>query len=88
MNTNIVAIAVVLTSATNWTDVIVHDQELGYVVTNHVAQIEYAGRQTNVVLLTELSGIAVWRPAVTIWFHGPVYTNFTVTNYVNSEVKK
>lgn len=103
MSTNLVAsIAISLVIHTNWTDVIEQDNELGFLVTNHVAQIEYAGHKTNVVLLTELSGIAVWRP-VLIWkSHGPAYTNyvplwietniistnFTVTNYLNLEVEK
>ena len=89
--TNLVSVVVALSTATNWTGVVVQERELGVVLTNHTAVVEYRGKRTEVVLLTELGEVAVWREPLVFkdsgetnfiqWVH-PLYisTNLWATN--------
>ena len=69
---------VTLELATNWTGVINQKQELGYVVTNHIANITYQNEVSHFTLKTVASDIAVWRPLVLVtngvpsWWRGVV----------------
>ena len=79
-------------AVTNWTGVTSGTNELGYVVTNHQAQVIYEGA-TNLFLLKSVpTSIAVWRPAPTLptnsimfltnyWMPGLVITNQNATNF-------
>lgn len=83
--TNLIAqLIVTLTLATNWTGTVKDGQELGYVVTNHVATVTYEGT-SNVFTLKSVPGnVAVWRPAQTsgvLWLYpgpGAYITNMNV----------
>lgn len=67
---------IALVLSTNWTGYINGTNELGYVLTNHVATVVYRGRTNEFTLLSEPSGTAVWRPQqATIWNSG------SLTNY-------
>ena len=55
-------ISIILSLVTNWTGVTVGTNELGYVATNHTAELTYRGVKREFHLLSEPSGIAVWRP--------------------------
>jgi hypothetical protein len=70
-NLTIQSLTVALIAATNWTGHINGTNELGYVVTNHVATIRYQGQTNEFHLKSVPTGIAVWRPQI-IW----------VTNYL------
>jgi hypothetical protein len=72
--TNPTSLRIKLTAATNWTGVANGTNELGYVTTNHQAQVIYEGA-TNLFLLKSVpTSIAVWRPVV------PITNGFTLTN--------
>lgn len=86
--TNLIAhIVITLTLATNWTGHVVGTNELGYIVTNHVATITYQDVKHEFVLTNTLSDKAVWRQAqsnfmcltnsypLQLWF-----TNILMTN--------
>ena len=66
-------ISIILSLVTNWTGVTVGTNELGYVATNHTAELTYRGGKYSFRLLSEYSDIAVWRP----WNA----TGFTITNF-------
>ena len=55
------ALTLRLDTVTNWTGVNHDGQELGYVVTNHVAVIYYQGATNEFTLKTTASEIAKWR---------------------------
>ena len=57
-------ISIILSLVTNWTGVTVGTNELGYVATNHTAELTYQGVKREFHLLSEPSSIAVWRPWV------------------------
>lgn len=57
--------------ATNWTGYMVGTNELGYVLTNHVAEITYQSNKYSFTLTNTVSDKAVWRPTQTLY----------VTNY-------
>ena len=59
MTNAIITISLVLT--TNWTGVQDNGKELGYVSTNHVAQVMYQGATNEYILKTCASEKARWR---------------------------
>lgn len=76
--TNIIQqISIIISLVTNWTGVSVGDKQLGYVVTNHTAEIVYQGKTNKVELLSEPSSIAVYGN----W--GLVVTNTIQVEYLN-----
>lgn len=61
--TNLIAqLVVFLTLGTNWTGSIRDGQELGYIVTNHVATVTYDGEVKQFTLKSVPGNVAVWRP--------------------------
>ena len=72
------------TAVTNWTGVANGTNELGYVTTNHQAQVIYEGA-TNLFLLKSVpTSIAVWRPMETLnistWNVTNKYPYYVITN--------
>lgn len=60
--TNLIATIVIhLTLSTNWTGHINGTNELGYVLTNHVAVVTYEGQKREFTLKSVPSDRAVWR---------------------------
>lgn len=58
--------------------------ELGYVVTNHVAQLVYEGVTNRMKLKTEKSDLAVWRESMlTNYVYPPGWNNLTNFYYPN-----
>jgi hypothetical protein len=76
--------AITLSLITNWTGLKVGTNELGYVMTNHTANIVYHGATNSFVLLSEPSDLAVWRTNITQWVTNMFYfTNWwRGTNYL------
>lgn len=65
--TNLIAeVTIALNLATNWTGHVVGTNELGYVLTNHVAEISYQSNKYSFTLTNTLSDKALWRP-VDLW---------------------
>lgn len=65
--TNLIAtVAMALNLSTNWTGYDFNGQELGYVLTNHVAMIRYQNETHTRLLKSVQSSIAVWRPKESI----------------------
>ena len=77
--TNLIAqLSISLVLATNWVGVNNSTNELGYVVTNHVATVNYEGKEHRFVLKEEAGHIAAWRPAAqpitaysNVWWNAP-----------------
>jgi hypothetical protein len=74
-----------LSLSTNWTGTTFQDRELGYVVTNHVAEVVYRGQTNRYTLLSEVSDKAVWgfvvpKPPPQAWHWYEPGTNIVVTN--------
>lgn len=77
--TNLIAsIVISLNLSTNWTGMNEGTNELGYVLTNHIATVVYEGQTNQFTLKSVPSGMAVWRPhvpnafiqtATNFWFH-------------------
>lgn len=91
--TNLLAqLAINLVLATNWTGVYSGTNELGYVVTNHIAVITHEGATNEVQLKSVPSSTAVWRPAAVVqsyimtnhWWNVPAFSNCIVTTNVNA----
>jgi hypothetical protein len=60
--TNLIATLSLIT-ITNWTGVNFQNKELGYVATNHMANVAYDGSTNQFLLKTIPSDKAVWRDA-------------------------
>lgn len=71
--TNLVA-TIVLTLSTNWTGVTSGTNELGYVMTNHAAALQYDGKEYTLPLKSDPGSVAVWRP----WVPPNSITNISV----------
>jgi len=88
--TNLIAsIVITLTVVTNWTGHHNKSLELGYIVTNHVANLTYEGETHAFQLKSVPSENAVWRPRTLLlltnapgWFNLPGITNLLMTNYI------
>lgn len=65
---------------TNWPAIYEGTNQLGYVSTNHVVSVDYENRHHEIVVKTDQSNIAVWRPLISqftnyVWPH-----TFCITN--------
>lgn len=80
----ITELSISLVVITNWTGVQLGTKELGYVATNHVANVCYEGEKYEFPIKTTGSDVAVWRLApnysftnswIQIHDHGFIVTN-------------
>lgn len=72
--TNISSLIISLVLSTNWSGHFYQQQELGYVVTNHVAEVRYQGTTNRFTLKSDASNTALWRDQ-------PVIQNQSLTNF-------
>lgn len=68
--------------STNWTGATFQDRELGYVVTNHVLEVQYRGVTNKFTVQIDLSDKAVWRQAQILFatnYYAPIPFGMDVT---------
>jgi hypothetical protein len=81
---NPISATLLLQDSTNWTGVVSSGKELGFVVTNYVAQIVYDGGTNYLTVKTTVSDIAKWRTPCAPNGGFPTEWKLIITNYVTT----